>query len=450
MPTTLSRIVQSVQRGSARTWRYAAKRREMAPALRTVQQFIGTNAVGCGATHSIMEKCNFRCTSCYLSSAADYAQPLPFEEVKRQLDVLRAHLGRRGKVQITSGEVTLLAPAALGRIVAYARGVGLDPMVMTNGERLLRDREYLPTLVMDYGLRKISFHIDTTQEGRPGMEMGLRERDVHPIRERFAQLVREVRRATRKPLHAAHTVTVTPRNLRDVPDVVEWCLRNADAFRILSFQPVAEVGRTRDVATSALSMENVWESICLGVGRPLNRHAMHFGHPECNITVPIVVLRRGEERLVVEAVRANRPWDRRLFGRLIRAYAAPIETADRKLAAAGQLLAPLLLRPHLALELVLYGGYRLWPLLGPIARLLGDALRGRRVAVRPLLLVVHKFMSAEELRTPLGRERLAACTFKVPVEGELVSMCEVNATDIRERLNARLVPHGAALATVGR
>ena len=65
---------------------------------------------------------------------------------------------------------------------------------------------------------------------------------------------------------------------------------------------------------------------------------------------------------------------------------------------------------------------------------------GRPVAVRPLLLVVHKFMSTAELQTPLGRERLAACTFKVPVDGEMVSMCEVNATDIRRHLNARLAP----------
>ena len=55
--------------------------------------------------------------------------------------------------------------------------------------------------------------------------------------------------------------------------------------------------------------------------------------------------------------------------------------------------------------------------------------------IKPLAIVVHKFMDAEELATPLGRERLRACTFKVAVDGRMVSMCEVNATDLRRQLN---------------
>ena len=42
-------------------------------------------------------------------------------------------------------------------------------------------------------------------------------------------------------------------------------------------------------------------------------------------------------------------------------------------------------------------------------------------------------MSREEIETPQGRERLAHCVFQVPVDGELVSMCEVNALGIREQ-----------------
>ena len=58
-------------------------------------------------------------------------------------------------------------------------------------------------------------------------------------------------------------------------------------------------------------------------------------------------------------------------------------------------------------------------------------------------------MSAEELGTDLGRERLGNCIFTVPVEGRLVSMCEVNALGGRERLYARMrgsdvpAPHDA-------
>ena len=71
-----------------------------------------------------MERCNFFCTSCYLSEATNATAPAPFDEIRAQLDELRAYLGPDGKCQITSGEVTLLPVAELGRIVAYALRFG--------------------------------------------------------------------------------------------------------------------------------------------------------------------------------------------------------------------------------------------------------------------------------------------------------------------------------------
>ena len=43
-------------------------------------------------------------------------------------------------------------------------------------------------------------------------------------------------------------------------------------------------------------------------------------------------------------------------------------------------------------------------------------------------------MSPEELETPLGRERLKACTFQVPVADSMIPMCELNATGLRSKL----------------
>jgi hypothetical protein len=51
--------------------------------------------------------------------------------------------------------------------------------------------------------------------------------------------------------------------------------------------------------------------------------------------------------------------------------------------------------------------------------------------------VTHRFMGAAEIDTELGRERLQACVFRVPVDGEMVSMCQVNAGDMRQRLTQR-------------
>ena len=157
--------------------------------LKVPQQAMGRRLVTCGATHGVMERCNFACTSCYLTDIANAVQPLPFEEVKKQLDTLRLHLGSAGKAQITSGEVTLLPREELGRIVGYARAIGLEPMVMTNGERFLDEPDYLEYLVGEHGLKKVAIHIDTTQTGRRGMAPTARESDLLDLRDRFATLV---------------------------------------------------------------------------------------------------------------------------------------------------------------------------------------------------------------------------------------------------------------------
>jgi hypothetical protein len=78
----------------------------------------------------------------------------------------------------------------------------------------------------------------------------------------------------------------------------------------------------------------------------------------------------------------------------------------------------------------------------------GRAARGAwrlatgRATATPLVFVSHHFMSRAELETPVGRERLAHCVFHVPVDGELVSMCEVNALGVRERYYAQLARRG--------
>jgi len=55
----------------------------------------------------------------------------------------------------------------------------------------------------------------------------------------------------------------------------------------------------------------------------------------------------------------------------------------------------------------------------------------------PFLIIIHNFMNAEELQTKEGQERLDSCIFKLPVDGKLISMCEMNATEIRTALDRR-------------
>ena len=89
------------------------------------------------------------------------------------------------------------------------------------------------------------------------------------------------------------------------------------------------------------------------------------------------------------------------------------------------------------MEFALYGVYRLWGIGRFIAATLCNPREWGEVFARPLMVVVHRFMGPGELQTELGRQRLKACVFKLPVGDEMVSMCEVNATNLRRQLNQR-------------
>jgi hypothetical protein len=411
---------------------------ELDPSLRLPQQAAGRSNNSCGATYGIMEQCNFSCTSCYLPAIANHCPALSFAAVRQQLDALRAYLGPTGKAQITSGEVTLLPQNELGRIIAYARSIGLDPMLMTNGQRLLEDPRYLPTLVAQYGLEKIYFHIDTTQKGRTGLSGDMTEEAIHPIRDQFASLIKQVRNKTGRRLRAAHTITITDRNFADIPQVMRWMLSNLDSFRMISFQPSARIGRTCDRVDTSIDHDSIWAQICKGLGRQLNRHAMCFGHPECSTVCPVIVVSFGQRHEFIETARAHKRWDQRFFTKIL-SKCGGFNSVHSDLVQTSLKLVSLLIRnPDILLELPFYGLYRLWGIRSWFFSFIVSVLSLRPIRIRPLAIVVHKFMSETELTTPLGKERLRACVFKVPVDGCMVSMCELNATSLRKELNRSL------------
>ena len=391
----------------------------------------------CGATHGVMERCDLACTSCYLGEEANASRPIEEAEVCRQFDALREFLGPQGKAQITSGEVTLMPREELGRYIRYAIDIGLDPMVMTHGRRFLEEPDYLRDLVELDGLEKISIHVDSTQRGRQEWSPFCTETELHPLRDRYARLIRDTRRQTGRRLHAAHTVTVHPRNLAQIPDVMQWMVRNLDAFRMISFQPVAEVGRTQDQSIENLTLDDVWEKVCGGLGTKINRDAMHFGHPECHIVTPVVVVRSGERFIVLETARKGKRWDRSYLRRLLDQVGGYTVRGKSRMTNILGITSLTLRNPLLLLETFLYGIYRSWGNRRELASVLLRAVKRGHLSVRPLVLVIHKFMSPGELDTPIGQERLAACTFKVPVNGKMISMCEMNATELRSKLYPR-------------
>ena len=63
-----------------------------------------------------------------------------------------------------------------------------------------------------------------------------------------------------------------------------------------------------------------------------------------------------------------------------------------------------------------------------------------------MMITSHHFMSSEEVGTPLGRERLEACVFRLPVNGKMVPMCEVNTAGYRAELHGGLTARRAEVA----
>jgi len=401
-------------------------------------QFLGRVTAGCTATWGVQERCDFSCTACYLGREANQTPPLPFEEVRRQLEAIARWVGPGGPVQITAGEVTLLPVDALVRIVRTARALRLDPMVMSHGQTFDRDPSYLERLVREGGLSKVAIHVDSTQRGRRGVPKDATEAELDRVRRRFADLVRTTRARTRRPLFAALTATITPDNLDEVPRIVRFALAHADAFRMLSLQPVAPVGRTRVVRDRAEAggptfRQEVWARVRAGVRVPrLNPHTFQIGHPGCNDLSLFWVVRFGDETRIVEARREGRALDDAFFRRL------PEQGLGRLVPDAaswpeqlGRVLGLVRRSPSVGATWPLYGLRRLaevpwWPAF------LAAVARGEPWQVRPFALVAHHFMAPEELATPEGQARLRACNFRVPVGDRMVPMCEMNAGGIRD------------------
>ena len=397
-------------------------------------QVLGVYTAGCAATYGVMERCDFACTACYLANTANQTPALPFADVSAQLDQIRAYLGPWGNVQLTAGEVTLLPIDDLVHIAKYAHDIGLSAMLMTHGQNILQDPSYLERLMVEGGLEKVAIHVDTTQRGRIGQKKTDREADLHWIRDAMANLIRQARARTGRTLHASHTFTVSADNLDELPTVVRWCVKNADAFRMLSLQPTAGVGRTRiheQINRRAL----IWSKVCEGLGVDANPEPMLYGHHLCNTTSLNFVVHWDDVYQVVEVTRGD-PISRRFFQRLVVESLAGFSPDGESTAQAlARLLGRLRQNPDLFVRVPAYCGFRGWTERAWLPDFLGAVARGRPWSIKPFILVIHNFMSAHELETEEGRVRLEACAFKVPVDGRMVSMCALNGTDLRRQLN---------------
>ena len=421
--------------------------------LRTPNQLAGRHLTHCGFTTGA-SYCSFRCTHCYLPKNANEV-PIPsLADMKEQIEANRRLQGPGGGLQITGGDVADAywrggRQAELVEIVRHAVAVGLVPMLMTHGQTLLEHPEFLEALVLEGGLRQVAVHIDLTQAGRHGFPINrlTSESDLHPVREAFTNLARKIRTRTGFPFELAHNCTVTERNIDSVPEVVRWFLADpvrSRIWRILSFQPEANTGRTifsQHPVTPAL----VWEKICAGMGLQLDGSAYLGGHPDCNQGASLLVeQRRGRYFPLLP----NDEKTRRLFADILAAIGA-ISTMTTDSDGGASLL------PYRVA-----GAFARHPRLAgrSLARAAALILSGQIPVTFLRALVTgrahtinigtHNFMDASRVANasndPVTRARLEACVFKGAVknratgEWETVPMCAMNESRWSELYAERL------------
>jgi hypothetical protein len=415
--------------------------------LQTANQVSGRHLTHCGFILGA-SYCSFHCTHCYLPKNANKI-PIPsLAEVKEQIDANRRFQGPGGGLQITGGDVADAYWKSgrgdeLVEIIRYTYAVGLVPMLMTHGQTLLEHPDFLERLVVEGGLRQISVHIDMTQAGRHSYPIGRikSEADLNPVREEFTDLARRIREKTALPLEYALSCTVTERNLNDIPNLIRWFLadpKRSHIWRILSFQPEADTGRTifsKQRATPAA----VWEKICEATGIEVDRHWSIFGHPDCNNWCSLLVSQISGRYILFPPQDAA---TRKLFADILATVGGISFVRDDNGTIPYRVLGTLVQHPWLMLRIVGHG-LRL-AFTGRVPPEFIYALVTGRA--HTLGTGTHNFMDAAQVANadhdPVVRARLDSCVFKGAVkengEWRAVPMCAMNEKKWSEVYEERL------------
>jgi hypothetical protein len=429
-----------------------AARWEQLPAhVQQPNQMLGKRMTGCEGTHGVFPRCNLACTPCYHAKEANRVRTdgdHTEAEVDAQMALLRTLRGPGQHAQLIGGEVTLLGPDDHARALQAMIRHGRKPMSMTHGDF---DYDYLVALALDprTGERRFEHlafagHFDSMMFGRRSIERVGLEAELNPHRARFCVLFARLEREHGVTHYLAHNITVTPRNIDQIPQLVRDCRHMG--FRMFSFQPAAFIGneaRWKD-AYRAFSTDEVWRRIEEGVGARLHFNAEQVGDVRCNRTAHGVYVGDRYETLLDE----DDPRDARALADFIAAFGGmDFDDGSRRLRAARCARAvarhPAVLRSGL-----------------PWAARLVTRLGGPRTIVRSkpkaVTYVMHAFMDARHVRPAWAlmqrgevsedpkiretQERLAACSYAMahPETGTLVPACAQHSVlDPLENLRLR-------------
>ena len=434
---------------------------ELPERVRVPGQLLGTRTAGCEGTHGVFPRCNLACTPCYHSVEANRVRTdgeHTVAEIDRQMVYLRSRRGTGQHAQLIGGEVTLLGPAAHADALAVMQRRGRKPMSMTHGDF---DYDYLRELAIDeHGrlrFRKLRFagHFDSLMLGRRGAPRPQGEAELNAARRRFVGHFERLRREHGVRFDLAHNMTVTPRNIDQIADVVSDCLELG--FGMLSFQPAARVGnprRWRD-GSQRIDADRVWRELERGVGARIASGPFQMGDSRCNRSAYGVLV--GRRWLPFVDDHDSRDVDAGL--EFVERFGGLDFEAPRALVCA-RVLRVLAAHPRSVVTATRWAAR--------FVRRAG-ALSLLRRPVRPLTFVVHSFIDAADVipaweatkrgevatdpRIRAAQERLAACSYSMahPDSDELVPACVQHAVldpgenaRLAELLPLKREPSGAA------
>jgi hypothetical protein len=175
----------------------------------------------------ITRRCDLNCSYCYQKS--DPSSDKSLLQIEQDLKAL-LNLRKTDTVFITGGE-PLLHPD-LEAIIKMVKSYHVKPVLMTNGNRLNEER--IKSL-KESGLFGFIIHVDRGQE-RPGWK-DQPEKVLNNLRQQYADMIHK-----RGGMICGFNTTIIPETLHELPDIVEWTVRNMDRVCTNTIIPVRVLG----------------------------------------------------------------------------------------------------------------------------------------------------------------------------------------------------------------
>lgn len=182
-----------------------------------------TNSDNAFSWLEITRQCNLNCGYCYQTNLPNSHKDI--FQVENEIKTLMRV--RKCDTMFISGGEPLLHPQ-LEMIVKMVRELKVKPVLVTNGHIL--SQESIRNL-KKAGLFGFILHVDSGQS-RPGW-MGKSEKELNRLRQHYADMIHN-----EKGLICGFNTTILPETLKEVPDIVEWTVKNIHKVCTNTFIPV--------------------------------------------------------------------------------------------------------------------------------------------------------------------------------------------------------------------